>query len=158
MASPFPSFILLLLLTVPCVSFTILMPTSRSVSSTTSTSLSFGIPKFLDPNNNNKDDKDDDDSPSKIRTGKNASKANPSAKKEAIGLSGIVQLITSGAGSPFLGDYKGVDEETGNFMFELEANNLTDEDGNSKQTQAKYFEEGWVDEDAEPFRFPWQKK
>mmetsp|Transcript_15159 Transcript_15159/g.30176 ORF Transcript_15159/g.30176 Transcript_15159/m.30176 type:complete len:157 (-) Transcript_15159:71-541(-) len=115
---------------------------------TTATSLAFGIPKFLDPNNNKDDDGDE---PKKL-------KEKLPAPKEGIGLSGIVQLITAGAGSPFLGDYKGVDEETGNFMFELEANNLTDEEGNSKQTQAKYFEEGWVDEDAEPFRFPWQKK
>ena len=81
-----------------------------------------------------------------------------SNSKPSIDLKGLVQLITSGAGSPFLGDYKGIDEETGNFMFELEANNLTDENGESKQTKAPYFESGWVDEDAEPFRFPWQKK
>ena len=122
-------------------------PTSSLSSSTTTTSLSFGIPKFLDPNSKN----DDDDEPAPAST-------DTEKKKPGINLSGIVQLITSGAGSPFLGDYKGVDKETGNFMFELEANNLTDKDGNSKQTQAKYFEEGWVDEDAEPFRWPWQKK
>ena len=52
-----------------------------------------------------------------------------------------------GLGSPFLGDFEGVDEDTGNLMFSLEANNLVDEDGNSKQTQAPYFESGWVDEE-----------
>ena len=30
-------------------------------------------------------------------------------------------------GSPFLGDYQGVDKETGNMMFTLEANNFMDE-------------------------------
>jgi hypothetical protein len=57
---------------------------------------------------------------------------------------------------------QGVDEETGKFMFSLEANNLVDEDGNSKQTSMPYFEEGWLpDEDEEGsttgFKFPWQK-
>jgi hypothetical protein len=44
-----------------------------------------------------------------------------------IGLSGLVQLITAGMGSPFLGDFEGVDEETGTLKFSLEANNLVDE-------------------------------
>ena len=30
-------------------------------------------------------------------------------------------------------------------MFSLEANNLTDEDGNSKQTSMPHFVDGWVD-------------
>ena len=43
-----------------------------------------------------------------------------------------------------------------------EANNLVDEDGNSKQTSMPYFESGWVDpEDLEKegkgFKFPWDK-
>ena len=49
-------------------------------------------------------------------------------------------------------------------MFSLEANNLVDEDGNSKQTQMPYFENGWVEEVDESekksgggFKFPWQK-
>jgi len=41
-----------------------------------------------------------------------------------------------------LGDFEGVDEETGKFMFSLEANNLVDENGNSKQTSMPYFENG----------------
>jgi hypothetical protein len=77
-------------------------------------------------------------------------------------------------GSPFLGDFEGVEKETGKLMFSLEANNFVDEvcdtllhninymlfyffpqpisfsnvkkKGNSKQTQAPYFESGWVDE------------
>jgi hypothetical protein len=48
-------------------------------------------------------------------------------KEKKIGMSGLFQLITAGMGSPFLGDFEGVDKETGNFMFSLEANNLTDE-------------------------------
>ena len=67
--------------------------------------------------------------------------------KKDIGLKGLAQLITAGMGAPFLGDYQGVDEETGKFMFSLEANNLTDEKGNSKQTSMPYFESGWVDEE-----------
>jgi hypothetical protein len=34
-------------------------------------------------------------------------------------------------------------------MFTLEANNLVDENGNSKQTQMPYFENGWVEEEEE---------
>jgi len=71
-------------------------------------------------------------------------------EEKKIGMSGLLQLITAGMGSPFLGDFEGVDEETGRFMFSLEANNLTDENGNSKQTSMPYFENGWVDpEEAE---------
>ena len=47
-------------------------------------------------------------------------------------------------------------------MFSLEANNLVDENGESIQTKAKYFENGWVDPEDEKrakegFKFPWQK-
>ena len=49
-------------------------------------------------------------------------------------------------------------------MFSLEANNLVDEEGNSKQTQMPYFENGWVEEvdESKPksrggFNLPWQK-
>jgi hypothetical protein len=60
-------------------------------------------------------------------------------------------------------------------MFTLEANNLVDENGNSKQTQMPYFENGWVEEEDESqiakkkkkkngssssssgFKFPWQQ-
>eukprot|EP00814_Leptocylindrus_danicus_P021159 CAMPEP_0116033022 /NCGR_PEP_ID=MMETSP0321-20121206/18666_1 /TAXON_ID=163516 /ORGANISM="Leptocylindrus danicus var. danicus, Strain B650" /LENGTH=131 /DNA_ID=CAMNT_0003508867 /DNA_START=62 /DNA_END=457 /DNA_ORIENTATION=+ len=89
-------------------------------------------------------------------------------EKKSIGLSGLFQLITAGMGSPFLGDFEGVDEETGKFMFSLEANNLVDENGESRQTKAAYFESGWVsEEDMEKerkkkesgggFKFPWDK-
>jgi len=58
-----------------------------------------------------------------------------------------------------------MDEETGKMMFSLEANNLVDEDGNSKQTQMPYFENGWVEEEDDKtsskssggFKLPWQK-
>lgn len=73
------------------------------------------------------------------------SEADESKEEKKIGMSGLFQLITAGMGSPFLGDYEGIDKETGNFMFSLEANNLTDEKGQSKQTQMPYFEDGWVD-------------
>ena len=82
---------------------------------------------------------------------------NPDPEKK-IGLSGLAQLITAGMGSPFLGDFEGVDEETGKMMFSLEANNLVDEDGKSKQTSMPYFESGWVDpEDLEKERQKKQK-
>lgn len=85
----------------------------------------------------------------------------PEAKITAAGL---LQLITAGMGAPFLGDYQGVNDE-GKMMFSLEANNLVDEDGNSKQTSMPYFENGWVEETDESeakssgggFKFPWQK-
>ena len=45
-----------------------------------------------------------------------------------------------------MGEYKGTDEN-GKMLFELEANNLTDEEGNSKQTKGKYFTDGYVESD-----------
>ena len=54
--------------------------------------------------------------------------------------------------------------QDGKMIFTLEANNLVDENGNSKQTQMPYFENGWVEEKDESdaksggvFKFPWQK-
>merc|ERR1719251_296052 len=95
--------------------------------------LNFGIPTF----GAGKDKKDDDTS---------AAGMGDAAPEKKIGMSGLVQLITAGMGSPFLGDFEGVDKETGKMMFSLEANNLVDEDGKSKQTSMPYFESGWVDE------------
>jgi hypothetical protein len=69
------------------------------------TDLALGIPKFFLP-------KGEGDEAAKTE----------GEEEEKIGLSGLFQLITAGAGAPFLGDYKGVDKETGNFMFSLEAN------------------------------------
>jgi hypothetical protein len=117
---------------------------NRVATTTTSTQLHFGIPTF--------GPKKDDDEPKDPNL----------EKEEKIGLKGLVQLLTSGAGAPFLGDFQGVDKETGNFMFSLEANNLVDENGASKQTSMPYFENGWVDPEDEKkakegFKFPWQK-
>lgn len=93
-----------------------------------STELYFGIPTF------GKKDEDDEQEENQ-----------KDLEKPSVGLKGLIQLVTAGAGAPFLGDYQGVDKETGNFMFSLEANNLVDEDGKSKQTSMPYFESGWVD-------------
>eukprot|EP00525_Craspedostauros_australis_P011739 CAMPEP_0198116900 /NCGR_PEP_ID=MMETSP1442-20131203/15278_1 /TAXON_ID= /ORGANISM="Craspedostauros australis, Strain CCMP3328" /LENGTH=151 /DNA_ID=CAMNT_0043774829 /DNA_START=131 /DNA_END=586 /DNA_ORIENTATION=+ len=120
--------------------------TNAAVQHSTSTSLAFGIPTFQSKND---DDKDGEDA----------------IPKKKMDLKGLAQLITAGMGAPFLGDFQGVDEESGKFMFSLEANNLVDEDGKSKQTSMPYFESGWVDpEDLEKeqkrkeggFKFPWQ--
>lgn len=65
--------------------------------------------------------------------------------KKGISFGGLAQLITMGAGAPSLGDFK---EWKGNTaMFELEANNLTDENGNVKR--GRYLEEGYVDSASE---------
>lgn len=106
-------------------------PTSINTRSTTQ--LNFGIPTFGAG-------KDEDEKP--------ASKSQDEPEKK-IGLSGLAQLITAGMGSPFLGDFEGVDKETGKMMFSLEANNLVDDEGNVKQTSMPYFESGWVDEEEE---------
>merc|ERR1719384_1677449 len=78
---------------------------------------------------------------------KNEEEEDEKEDEKKIGFKGLLQLITAGMGSPFLGDFEGIDEETGNFMFSLEANNLVDEKGQSKQTQAAYFDNGWVSEE-----------
>jgi hypothetical protein len=112
--------------------FVVPTPQNKNIiSSSSSTSLNFGIPTFGAGKN------DDDD---------NEKKGDDMPEKK-IGLSGLAQLITAGMGSPFLGDFEGVEEGTGKMMFSLEANNLTDEKGNSKQTSMPYFESGWVDEE-----------
>ena len=113
------------------------------------TAIAFGVPSFFTPQN-------EDD---KVTSNKE------SGVKKELGWKGLVQLITAGAGAPFLGDFQGIDEETGKFMFSLEANNLVDEKGNSKQTSMPYFESGWVDPEdeakearrkAEGLKWPWQ--
>jgi hypothetical protein len=121
---------------------------SHERSMTVQFKLNFGIPSFLTP----KDDPDNKPVPKETLV----------EKKNEVGWKGLVQLITAGAGAPFLGDFEGVDKETGKFMFSLEANNLVDENGNSKQTSMPYFENGWVDPEdearaAKGFKFPWQK-
>jgi hypothetical protein len=131
-----------------------------SVSSVSSTALSFGLPSWFTTPENAPVDNDSD---SKGNSNKSQQAATDSVVPEKkIGWSGVVQLITAGMGAPFLGDFEGVDQETGKFMFSLEANNLVDEDGNSKQTKMPYFENGWVDPEDEKrakegFKLPWQK-
>lgn len=125
-------------------------PTPRSTrqraTASSTTELALGIPKFLLPD---EEDKGEDDKASAGTT--------PQDEKK-VGMKGLLQLITAGAGAPFLGDFEGVEEETGKFMFSLEANNLVDEEGNSKQTSMPYFESGWVDESDTGFTWPWEKK
>jgi hypothetical protein len=53
---------------------------------------------------------------------------NESNKPTKIGIGGLIQLITMGAGAPSLGEFDRVDPETGKMFFKLEANNLTDKD------------------------------
>jgi len=103
------------------------------------TALRFGIPTFQ-PKDEDKDPKEE----------------------KKVGIQGLIQLVAAGMGAPFLGDFDGVDEESGKFMFSLEANNLVDEDGKSKQTSMPYFESGWVDpedlkKEGNGFKLPWQK-
>ena len=80
--------------------------TPRQPTTTTTTALQLGIPKFFLPKEESKSE----------ATGE----ATKDEKK--LDMKGLLQLITAGAGAPFLGDYEGVDEETGKFMFSLEAN------------------------------------
>ena len=47
-----------------------------------------------------------------------------------------------------LGEYKETDEN-GRMIFELEANNYVDSDGRTIQTKAKYFTDGYVEDDFE---------
>lgn len=156
---------LMILDPVRCVSGAFITQLSRCTSVYTSkptnTQLAFGIPSFLTPptpNDNNNENKKK----------KSAGVKTESKKEEgkAVGLKGLVQLVMAGAGAPFLGDFEGVDKETGKFMFSLEANNLVDENGQSKQTQMPYFENGWVDpadlereeqrkKNGGGFKFPW---
>jgi hypothetical protein len=84
-----------------------------SIQQRQSTQLEFGIPTF----GAGEDRKEKE-------TAASTSSDEPEKK---INFSGLVQLITAGMGSPFLGNFEGVDEETGKMMFSLEANNLVDE-------------------------------
>mmetsp|Transcript_30066 Transcript_30066/g.39575 ORF Transcript_30066/g.39575 Transcript_30066/m.39575 type:complete len:143 (+) Transcript_30066:110-538(+) len=70
-------------------------------------------------------------------------------EKPKMNFEALVQLVTMGAGAPSLGEFQGVDED-GKLMFELEANNYVDSEGNLKRN--KYVDEGWVDnsEDKAP--------
>jgi hypothetical protein len=144
---------LLLATAVTTEAFAVAPPKSWSLSKST-TELAFGVPSFLTPKN---EGADDDGDAKAVTTGKEKG-----GDEKKLGVKGLLQLIAAGAGAPFLGDFEGVDKETGKFMFSLEANNLVDENGKSKQTSMPYFESGWVDPEdekraAEGFKFPWQK-
>ena len=104
------TFVLALLSLTGSAAFTPIAKSSGTVGSTSSTQLHFGIPTF---GAGKKDDEEE-------------GKKNEEPEKK-ISFSGLAQLITAGMGSPFLGDFEGVDKETGKFMFSLEANNLVDE-------------------------------
>lgn len=124
------------------------VPTTPTRQTTHNTALALGIPKFILP-------KEEDDEQQRAES---SSPANRKKQETKIDAKGLIQLIAFGIGSPMLGDFEGVDKESGKFMFSLEANNLVDENGNSKQTAMPYFESGWVDENDTGFKWPWEKK
>ena len=64
-----------------------------------------------------------------------------------IGIGALIQLVTMGAGAPSLGEFKRW--EGSKAIFELEANNFADSEGNSLQTKKKYFLDGYVEEEGE---------
>jgi len=86
--------------------------------------------------------------PTITRLERSANKSNePKAEPERkMSFGALFQLITMGAGAPSLGEFKRIDEN-GKMFFELEANNFADSSGNSLQTKAKYFNDGWVESD-----------
>lgn len=84
-----------------------------------------------------------------MATKDDGSEQEPEKKKPKMSLGALVQLMTMGAGAPSLGEFDRMDPETGKMFFKLEANNFADSEGNSMQTKAKYFTDGYVEEDAE---------
>ena len=74
-------------------------------------------------------------------------------QKKGISMDGLKDLIMMGAGAPNLGKFTGVDEKTGTLNFELESNRFIAKNGKEygsfDNSDATYFEEGWVDEDAD---------
>ena len=71
--------------------------------------------------------------------------ASRESDKPKMTLGKLAQLMAMGAGAPMLGEFKEIDEN-GKMIFELEANNLVDSEGNSIQAKAKYFTDGYVEE------------
>lgn len=71
-----------------------------------------------------------------------------SSKPAKFTFGALVQLVTMGAGAPSLGEFDRMDEN-GKMFFKLEANNFADNEGNSKQTKAKYFLDGYVEDDGD---------
>ena len=74
----------------------------------------------------------------------------PEGKK---GISGLLQLIAFGAGAPLLGEFEKFDEK-GTALFKLEANNLVDSKGETIQTRAKFFNEGWTEASEQAIKPP----
>tara|TARA_A100001035_G_scaffold128100_1_gene100716 strand:+ start:105 stop:569 length:465 start_codon:yes stop_codon:yes gene_type:complete len=74
-------------------------------------------------------------------------------KKEPNFWTGLAQLMTMGAGAPSLGEFKEIDDR-GRAIFELEANNLVDSEGNVIQTRAKFFENGYVADSDDDIKAP----
>lgn len=68
--------------------------------------------------------------------------------KHACGL-----LLDLGTGAPNLGKFKGVDKKTGTLNFELDSNRFIAKNGKEygsfDNSDATYFEQGYVDEDAD---------
>ena len=56
-----------------------------------------------------------------------------------LSLGGFFQLLTMGAGAPSLGEYKYTEKDTGKMIFEIEANNAYDKEGNEMYGKNKYF-------------------
>ena len=73
---------------------------------------------------------------------KSANTSGKSDNKKGFTLGNLFQLVAMGAGAPVLGEYKETDEN-GKMLFELEANNFSDKDGNSLQSKAPFFENGY---------------
>ena len=69
---------------------------------------------------------------------------NVETEKPKLTFGGLIQLITTGAGAPGLGEYERTDEN-GRMFFSLDANNFVDSEGESIQTRAKFFEKGYVE-------------
>ena len=78
---------------------------------------------------------------------KNEEEDNSPKALPKIGLGALVQLVTMGAGAPSLGEFKRW--EGTKAIFELEANNLVDSEGNSLQLKKKYFLDGYVEDEGE---------
>eukprot|EP01041_Mallomonas_annulata_P007187 gene7187-14651_t len=76
-------------------------------------------------------------------------KKNPEEPKLIPKIDGknLIQLLLMGAGAPGLGEFKEIDKD-GKAIFELEANNFMDAQGNDLQTKQKYFKEGWVEDEG----------
>lgn len=85
--------------------------------------------------------------------GATSNKNDENERKQPNFWSGLAQLITMGAGAPSLGEFKEIDDR-GRAIFELEANNFVDSEGNVIQTRAKFFENGYVTGSEDDIKAP----